>query len=187
MQPQCDLKDHPLGHGCAENRVEILIPAHAYAICVWVPGALRSHSMHMYRASAPLQSDPRSKNLGSGCKNLELCADVVSDVGIKAKSRHWRTLQPGSYIWGGTVAPISALLVCSFVPYWCPVARSVAQPDMRSLQTKFVCKCRQSKSVNADKLLQTNFVKTSPPKKNADKLCLICRRSRRPIGGILGL
>ena len=33
-----------------------------------------------------LQSDPGFKDLGSGCKSLELCADVSSDVGIKAKS-----------------------------------------------------------------------------------------------------
>ena len=39
-----------------------------------------------------VQSDPRFKNLGSGCKSLELCADVVSDVGIKVKSRHLRFL-----------------------------------------------------------------------------------------------
>ena len=34
-----------------------------------------------------LQCHPRFKNLSSGCKSLELCADVASDVGIKAKSR----------------------------------------------------------------------------------------------------
>ena len=34
-----------------------------------------------------VRSDPRFKNLGSGCKSLESCADVVSDVDIEAKSR----------------------------------------------------------------------------------------------------
>ena len=50
-----------------------------------------------------VQGYPRFKNLSSGCKGLELCVDVVSDVGIKAKSRLLRFLSPGSYIWGGTV------------------------------------------------------------------------------------
>ena len=39
------------------------------------------------RQSGRLQCYPRFKNLGLGCKSLELCADVESDVGIKAKSR----------------------------------------------------------------------------------------------------
>ena len=39
-----------------------------------------------------LQGPPRFKNLSSGCKSLELCADVASDVGIKAKSRLLRFL-----------------------------------------------------------------------------------------------
>ena len=39
-----------------------------------------------------LQCYPRFKNLSSGCKSLELCADVASDVGIKAKSRLLRFL-----------------------------------------------------------------------------------------------
>ena len=39
-----------------------------------------------------LQCHPRFKNLSSGCKSLELCADVASDVGIKAKSRLLRFL-----------------------------------------------------------------------------------------------
>ena len=39
-----------------------------------------------------LQCHPRFKNLGFGFKSLELCADVASDVGIKAKSRLLRFL-----------------------------------------------------------------------------------------------
>ena len=39
-----------------------------------------------------VQCYPRFKNLGFGCKSLELCADVASDVGIKAKSRLLRFL-----------------------------------------------------------------------------------------------
>ena len=39
-----------------------------------------------------LQGYPRFKNLSSGGKSLELCADVASDVGIKAKSRLLRFL-----------------------------------------------------------------------------------------------
>ena len=42
--------------------------------------------------STHLQCYPRFKNLSSGCKSLELCADVASDVGIKAKSRLLRFL-----------------------------------------------------------------------------------------------
>ena len=34
-----------------------------------------------------VQGYPRFKNLSSGGKSLELCVDVASDVGIKAKSR----------------------------------------------------------------------------------------------------
>ena len=39
-----------------------------------------------------IQCYPRFKNLRCGCKSLELCADVASDVGIKAKSRLLRFL-----------------------------------------------------------------------------------------------
>ena len=54
--------------------------------------------------TVPVQCYPRFKNLSSGCKSPALCADVASNVGIKAKSGlFW-----GSYIWGGTVAPSQA-------------------------------------------------------------------------------
>ena len=39
-----------------------------------------------------IQCYPRFKNLSSGLKSLELCADVEPDVGIKAKSRLLRFL-----------------------------------------------------------------------------------------------
>ena len=54
-------------------------------VCAWV------YVVRQY-FYVPIQPDPRFKNLGSGCKGLELCADVVSGVGIKAKSRLLRFL-----------------------------------------------------------------------------------------------
>jgi hypothetical protein len=46
----------------------------------------------LFAKAVLLQGYPRFKNLSSGCKSLELCADVASDVGIKAKSRLLRFL-----------------------------------------------------------------------------------------------
>ena len=59
---------------------------HSFAMANGTPAEIFFPSVRM------LQCYPRFKNLGFGCKSLELCADVASDVGIKVKSRLLRFL-----------------------------------------------------------------------------------------------
>ena len=61
---------------------------HHYTLATTTPERLACVLAHI----APMQGYPRFKNLSSGCKSLELCADVESDVGIKAELRLLRFL-----------------------------------------------------------------------------------------------
>ena len=100
-----DAYRHMYGHVCRQTHRHMY--GDAYSRTDTCMAMLIAAQTHVWRcviaAQTHVQSDPGFKNLGSGCKSLELCADVVSDVGTKAKSRHLGFLQPDSYTWGLTV------------------------------------------------------------------------------------